>query len=203
MRAALGYHAPPGGLAGPARLAATAAALALAVLTGCGESGGGRAPTAPLTLYVANAVDGTVTPLDGRTGLPLGAPLPAGLLPDQVVPVTGGVLVRSFSPRRSGSLTHVTRRRGDGSAWTTRPVPLEGGARDLWLAGDGGRLAAVAYLAPDPTTGRLRGRLALVDAAAGAARPARDVWGAPARSAGLALDGGPDGPVAAWTARSQ
>src|SRR5262249_17988174 len=157
-------------------------------------------PGAPPLLYVANAVDGTVTRLDGGTGRVLGPPLPAGPLPAQVVPGPGGgLLVRSFSPQRSGALTYVAPGRGGGSDWGARPVPLEAGARDVWLAGAGGRHAAVAYLAPDPATGQLRCRLALVDALSGTVRPAHDVWGPPGGIggiSGLAVDEGPDGPVA-------
>jgi DNA-binding beta-propeller fold protein YncE len=73
---------------------------------------------------------------------------------------------------------------------------LEAGAREVWLAGDGGRLAAVAYRAPDPATGQLRCRLALVDTWSGTVQEPHTVCTAPDRLTALAFDGGPGGPVA-------
>jgi DNA-binding beta-propeller fold protein YncE len=165
----------------------------VAALAGCGAPDAGRAAPGGPRLYVANAVDGTVTPLDGRTLRAAGPALPAGVLPGQVVPgPDGSLLVRSFAPSPTGRLTHIARAGAGGRAWAARPVPLEAGARDVWLAGAGRRYAAVAYLAPDPATGRLRCRVALVDARLGTVQPAHTVGVDLARITGLALDGGPE-----------
>jgi hypothetical protein len=171
-----------------------------------------HAATAPPLLYVANAGDGTITRLDARTGRVAGPPLPAGPVPDQVVPGTGGrLLVGSLSPSRSGVLTLVAavgRERSPtltgatgttgttGVSWMVRSVPLEPGAREVWLAGEGGRQAVVAYRAPDPATGRLRCRLALVDTWSGTVQAPHTIWAAPDHLTALAFDGGPGGPVA-------
>jgi hypothetical protein len=64
-----GHNAPPGGPVGPARRALAAAAVALAVLAGCGAPAGNRAAAAPW-LYVANTIESI-----GYTGH--GAPAPS------------------------------------------------------------------------------------------------------------------------------
>jgi DNA-binding beta-propeller fold protein YncE len=181
-------------------------ALALAALSGCAPPIGGHAASPSPLLYVTNAADGTITRLDAATGRVAGPPLPAGPLPDQAVPGPGGsLLVSSFSSQQLSALTHVAAAgpagRGGtlwttGTTWTTRTVPLEAGAREVWLAGDGGRQAVVAYRAPDPATGRPRCRLALVDTWSGTVQQPHTVCPSADHLTALAFDGSPGGPVA-------
>jgi hypothetical protein len=184
-------------------LAPAIAALGLAAaLAGCVPPVPSHASVTASLLYVANGVDGTITRLDDRTGRVAGPLLPAGPLPEQVVPgPDGSLLVRSYSPSQNGTLTHVAPGDRRSATWAARPVALEAGAGEVWLAGaaaGGGREAVVAYRAPDPRSGRLSCRVALVDAVTGALREPHSVGICPANGqiVGLALDGGPGGAVA-------
>src|SRR5687767_603978 len=73
-------------------------------------------------LYVANSLDGTLTPLDGAGGHVIGPPLPAGPAPSQLAPGPPGILlVASAAAGPGGPLTHVARA---GPGWRARPLPL-------------------------------------------------------------------------------
>ena len=135
---------------GPALARAVAlAGAALCVLAGC--TAPARPPGAagaPAVLYVASTGDATLTRLDAASGRVLGPPLPAGPGPVQVAVGPGGAaLVLAGEPADAAApgLTYVARA---GRGWTTRPVPLEPGARAVLLAADGGDYAAVVYLLP-------------------------------------------------------
>jgi hypothetical protein len=119
------------------------ALVALLVLAACIPAAGRRAD-APALLYVANGRDGTVVPLDARSGRPVGAALPVGPAPVELaVGRAGGVLVRSVAVGRGSALAFLHAADDRPAA---RPVPLGPGAAATHLAGDGERTAAVAYL---------------------------------------------------------
>jgi outer membrane protein assembly factor BamB len=150
----------------------TCRALAMLALcsAGCdppsaGESG--APPRAPL-LYVANALDGTVTRLESGGNRVVGAALPAGRAPWQMaVGASGTMLVLAAGASTRNSLTYVAPSVG---VWRARSLVLEPGAQQLLLAGDGKRYAAVAYGVADAGAPGvpLRCRLALVDLRTGA-----------------------------------
>ena len=140
---------------------------------------------APARLYVANAVDGTVSQVDAATGRALGPPVPAGPSPDQIASGPAGSLVTLSLPGRRGALlTHATPAAG---GWTARPLGLAAPVGGALLAGDGGRYVAVTFPPGCP--------LVLLDLAA-AARAPLDAGCAPDEGvSGLALGGGPADPI--------
>jgi DNA-binding beta-propeller fold protein YncE len=148
----------------PALLRPLLRILAALLVAGCAPPSYGRGGAESL-LYVANAADGTVTRLDGRSGRPAGPPLPGGPAPSRlVVGAEGRLLLLPAGSAANGTLTHVGPR---GDRPVVRTIALEAGARPLHLAADGGRYAAAAYVvggAPD-RLGVPAGpcRLALVD----------------------------------------
>ena len=101
----------------------------------------------------------------------------------------------STSAAGTDDLTRVSRA---GGGWAARPVALAGGARGARLAGDGGRYSAVAYHdAPGDAGGPgRRCRLALVDHVTGTVERRHTVCAGHEYVTGLALEDGPDGPVA-------
>ena len=112
---------------------------------------------------------------------------------------TAAVLALSGSPAAARPLTRVGRT-GDG--WAPHPVALTGPAREGRLAGDGGRYAVVVDRPPalgGPGPGAAppaRCRLTLIDVPAGAVAATSAVCGPDHLLTGLALEGGPAGPVA-------
>ena len=190
---------------------------ATAVLAaGCAPAGP-AAPGGPERLYALNALDGTLTPLDGERVAVAGPALPAGDAPAQAAPGPGGsLLVLSFARDRPAGLTHVVRA---GGVWRAQPAPVGAALHEAALAADGGRYAAVAHHVParrpaapagagrpEPPSGAPEGRcrLTVLDVAAGETRT--HVVCAPGEEVtGVALRGGPDGPVAylgVWDTRS-
>jgi DNA-binding beta-propeller fold protein YncE len=147
-----------------------------------------RGAAAPAYLYVANALDGTVTRLDGASGRVVGRPLVAGTAPSEVAPGAGGRLLVLSTSLRQAVLTRVV---PDGDGATARPVPLEPSARQALLAGDGGRRAVVAYHLPVAAAAgapaRLECRLAFVDLLSGAVERGRGVCGPEEQVTGVAL----------------
>jgi hypothetical protein len=145
-------------------------------------------------VYVASAAEGTVARLDATSGRPVGPALradPAGPRPTQVIPVAGGGLL-AVSPDAVGEGVYVAT---EGSR-ELRPVRLEPGAQVSLAAGGAGTDAVVAYR---PTAGSAASqgcRLVLLDLAAGSARRAQDGCAEGEELTGLALAGGPRGPVA-------
>jgi len=140
-----------GRAAGAAAVAAAVAALSGACAPPAPEAAG---PARAAALYVADGLDGTVTRLDGAGGRRLGAPLPVGAHPEQVVVAPGGaalVLTRDAAAApgdpaggQSAGLTYVSRD-GVRGGWVARPVALGPGARALLLAGDGDAHAVALY----------------------------------------------------------
>ena len=202
----------------------TRRALGLAVTAVMGAAGGacGPAPDAagagPIVLYVANALDGTVTRVDGERGRPLGPPVPAGPAPWQLVAGPAGrllVLASVSDAHPSGGLRHVvplaTGAGTGGERWAVRPVRLdpEDGVSVLAhrLAG-AGRWAVVAYdvrrgaAAPPPGAARL----ALIDLRSGGVVRTHPVATGTTAVLSLALGGDEAAPVAYlglwdWVAR--
>jgi DNA-binding beta-propeller fold protein YncE len=145
-------------------------------------------------LYVANSLDGTLTPLDGAGGHVIGPPLPAGPAPSQLAPgPPGTLLVASTAAGPGGPLTHVARA---GPGWRARPLPLGEPAEVAHLAADGPRAVVAYHRPPDGAPGAPRCRLALLDARAGAVERTHTVCGAHELVTGLAFEDGPAGPVA-------
>ena len=190
----------PGAGARSTGMPAVALAVALAAaLAGCAPPSD-RAAGAPPVLYVATSVESTVAQLDAGTGRPLGPPLPAGPLPWQLASgPDGGLLALSGSTTAARPLTRVGR---TGAGWAPHPVALPGPAREGRLAGDGGRYAVVvdrppAPAGPGPGAAPHAGcRLTLIDVPAGAVAATSAVCGPDHLLTGLALEGGPGGPVA-------
>lgn len=148
-------------------------------------------------LYVANALDGTITRIDGERGRTVGLPLPAGPTPWQIARgPSGDLLVLSMSAAHVGELTHIF---PAGSHWATRPVPVGARTRQTLLAGDGSDRAVVAYSAwpsgGQPTFPACG--LDLVDLRAGRVVRTLAVC-APGEEAvtGLAFESGPAGAIA-------
>ena len=92
-------------------------------------------------------------------------------------------------------MTHLARA---GAGWAARPLAWSGPAQEARLAGDGGRYAVVVDRVPatGPAAAAPRCRLTLVDVPAGTVAPAAVGCGPHDQVTGLALDGGPAGPVA-------
>ena len=147
---------------------------------------------------MVNGADASVSLVDPGSGRGLGTvPVPHGT--QQAVPGRVGsdeALLTLAAP--AGALTRL-RRSGPDGAWASRPVALEPGAVARVIAGDGARHAVAAYAlrgegggTPGPAC-----RLALIglaDAVVERALPVcageRDLVQA------LALERGPDGPIA-------
>src|SRR5262249_17992898 len=135
----------------------------------------------------------------------LAPPRPAGIGPGQAVAGEGGhLLVLPVALGHSGVLTYVA---PAGGAWAARPIAVEHDAMggiiaEAFLAGDGGRYAAVAYglrpRAPPPeeSDDASRCRLALVDLRRGSIARTLRPCEAQEVVVGLALDEGAPGPVA-------
>jgi hypothetical protein len=184
------------------RLAGTRLALCALLLLGCAAPHRGAAAVAE-RLYVANAIDGTLTQLDSRSGREAGPPLPAGPAPWRIVAGSGGSLLVASSHQHSlVTLGRVSRARDTNSTgWTVSQLPLEPDAKVRLVAGDGGRFAAVAYRAPLPrhdgsSPVGLACRLALVDLLRGEVHRTHTVCGPLEAVGGLALEDGPQGPIA-------
>ena len=153
----------------PAFGATAAVLLGAVLLAGCVPPAGGP-PGGPPVLYVANALDGTVTRLDARSGRVLGPPIPAGPAPAHLVAGPGGaLLVLAAGTSRAGQALPLTHVSPAGSGWAVRPVPQEPGATGTLLAGDGGARMVVAHHAPAPGAGEdpVVSRLTLLDARSG------------------------------------
>jgi hypothetical protein len=89
-------------------------------------------------------------------------------------------------------LTHAT---PAGGGWTARPLGLAAPAGDAPLAGDGGRYVAVTYpLGPGPSAPP-RCQLVLVDLATAARAPLGAGCAPDEGVSGVALGGGPTGPI--------
>jgi hypothetical protein len=157
---------------------------------------------------VANSGDGTVARLDGAGGRVLDRALPAGPAPWRIAPSpAGGLLVLSLDADHVGTLSQLIPPAGGQGGWTVRQVPVGARTRLALLAGDGGTYAAVAYSAGTAeatpasaavsTPGPPPCGLDLVDAQAGRVvrRHAVCVPGDEVVT-GLALEGGPGGPLA-------
>ena len=183
------------------RAFACGALLAAVLAGGCAPPDGDAAGAASQrVLYVANALDGTVTRLDARDGRALGPPLPTDRAPARLAAgPRGHLLVAGAGPAAQLTLHTAT-----AVGWRARPVPLEAGARPTEvraLAGDGGRYAVVAYAAAAGTAAGERAaegpcRLALIDLLAGAVVRAHQPCARGDTVAGLALRAGDAGPVA-------
>jgi streptogramin lyase len=175
------------------RSVAALAALA-AALVGCGPPVTGSAGAEAL-LYVANKLDGTVTRIDASTGRAIGAPLPVGAAPVQVLASPEGhLLVLPLSPDQRNPPTLATPTL---AGWTARPLRLETGARAVLGAG-GGHHALLVYELDSGAAGEgSRCRLVLVDLRTGESTPPRTVCGGTSSVVGLALDASPrDDPIA-------
>jgi hypothetical protein len=152
------------------------------------------AAPAPTLLYVANALDNTISLLDSQSGRPIGPPLPAGHGPGRIAPGPAGSLLHlSVGATDTGQVTWVGRT-GAAGPWSTRPLDLGEPAVLAFLAADGARYAAVAYLTGEGDARRCR--LALVDATAGAVMRTHTVCGPQEWISGLALSQGDDPPIA-------
>ena len=100
----------PPGRRRAARLVGLAALLAAVGPACAAPVAPGGAHGAPARLYGAHALGDTVAQLDAASGRPVGAPLPAGPLPDQVAPGPGGgLLVLSQADAHAGEVTLVAR----------------------------------------------------------------------------------------------
>ena len=132
---------------------------------------GRRAAGGQSALYVASALDDSLTRLDGESGHVIGPPLPAGRAPGQLVPGPGGsLLALSVAAGHDGEVTHLARAAGRvARGWSAQPLPLGEPARVALLAGDGAGAAVVGYHVPAPTESDERDgsdgacRVALVD----------------------------------------
>jgi DNA-binding beta-propeller fold protein YncE len=161
-------------------------------------------------LYVANALDGTVTRVDAERGRALGPPVPAGLAPWQVVGGPAGrflVLASVGGAHPSGALRHVAPlaagigARPAGERWAVRPVRLEPENGASVLAGrlaGAGRWAAVAYdvRRGDAAAPAFAPRLALIDLRSGVVARTQSVGAGATSVMSLALGGDAAGPIA-------
>src|SRR5689334_8095502 len=75
-------------------------------------------------LYVANALDDTISVLDSRSGRPLAPAVPSGRAPGQIVSGPAGTLLH---------LT-VTTERGNAVTWLHRAGHTTGGGDGGWVA---------------------------------------------------------------------
>jgi DNA-binding beta-propeller fold protein YncE len=171
--------------------------LAAVLLTACAAPGGGAAGGQG-ALYVANALDDSLTRLDGQSGHVIGPDLPAGRAPGQLAPgPAGSLLALSAAADRDGEVTHLARSAGRGARdWLARPLPLGEPARRALLAGDGAGDAVVGYHASVPGESGGTCRLALVDVNHGVVRRTHTVCAPRETMTGLALAGGPGGGIA-------
>ena len=151
--------------------ALVARSLAAVLLAACAAPGG-RAAGGQSALFVANALDDSVTRLDGESGRVIGPDLPAGRAPGQLAPgPDGSLLALSAAADRDGEVTHLTRAAGRGARdWLARPLPLGAPARRALLAGDGAGGAAVGYDVSGPGGRDGACRVALVDVRRGRRR---------------------------------
>jgi hypothetical protein len=178
-------------------VAVAVAALTVVAAIGCAPPArGASAPGA--RLYVVNAADASVSLVDPGSGRGLGAvPVPHGT--QQAVAGRVGVdeaLLTLAAP--GGALTRLHRSGWDG-VWASRPVVLETGAIAWLIAGDGARHGAAAYALRSVGAGRPGPacRLALIGLADAAVERTLPVCaGAGDSVEALALERGPDGPVA-------
>ena len=170
-----------------------AVALLTGLLTGCvAPDTGAGAPGG--SVYVADALDGTVSRLDAPDGRPAGPSLPAGPTPWQLAPGPDGrLLVLSAAAERVGELTLLD---GVGGRGAPRRVAVGARTRQAVLAGDGGALAVVAYAVrggPAPAPPAACG-LDVVDARAGRVVRTHAVCAPDAETVtGLAVENGPGG----------
>jgi hypothetical protein len=168
------------------------ATVAVLVHSGCtpaarGAAGGGA------VVYVAIAAEGAVARLDATSGRPVGPALRAdatGPRPAEVIPAAGGVL--AVSPDAVDAGVYVA---ADGSRGL-RPVRLEPGAQVRLAAGGAGDAAVLAYRVPDGGAASQGCRLVLLDLTSGGVSRAQDGCAEGEALTGLALAGGPGGPVA-------
>ena len=183
----------------PAPLSLLAAAALGALLAGCAPPGRTAGPAA--TLFVGDGVAGTVTPLDVRTGRPVGPPATVATGAVQLAAGPGGrLLVLAIPAAPAPGAAALTQLVPSGGGWRRRPVDLGLPAYDATLAGDGGRYAVVAFH-PAPLSGDASPpagppcRVALVDAAAGAVERTLAVCGPDERVAAAAFESSPAGLV--------
>jgi hypothetical protein len=133
-----------------------------------------------------------VARLDAASGRPVGPALrtdATGPRPTEVIPAAGGVL--AVSPDAVGGGVSVAA----GGSRELRPVRLEPGAQ-VRLAAGGAGAAVVAYRTTGGSAARQGCRLVLLDLAPGGASRAQDGCAEGEELTGLALAGGPRGPVA-------
>jgi hypothetical protein len=168
-------------------------------------------------LYVASALDGTLTRLEATSGRTQAVPLPAGPSPTQVaLGANEEVLTLSGDPALGSILTYTTRvRDGNGAGLVEQPIPLEPGARAVLLAGDGERYAVVISLLALPLADDGAGesrrsgavcRLALVDLRSGTVEAIHTVCAPGDLPTGLAMEttaAGPIAYVAVWSRAAQ
>ena len=147
---------------------------------------------------MVNGADASVSLVDPGSGRGLGAvPVPPGT--QQAVPGRVGSdegLLTLAAP--AGALTRL-RRSGPDGAWASRPVALEPGAVARVIAGDGARHAVAAYALRSEGAGRPGPacRLALIGLADAAVERTLPVCAGERDSVqALALERGPDGPIA-------
>jgi hypothetical protein len=171
--------------------------LVAMLLAGCvapsnGEAGGRAA------LYVASALDDSITRLDSQSGHVIGPGLPAGRAPGQVVPgPKGSLLILSTAADRDSEVTHLVRSSDrDAEVWLARPMALPEPGRQALLAGDGAGSAVVGYHVPAPYVSGGTCRLALVDVNRGVVRRTHTVCADREAMTGLALSSGPEGSIA-------
>ena len=103
----------------------------------------------------------------------------------------------SCSPRgeHEGALTRIARSERADAGWTARPLPLAPGARDVRLAGDGGRYAVAVYRVLG-VGGGLGCRLALVDLLGGQVERAHALCAGDDVPVGVTVEATAAGPVA-------
>jgi hypothetical protein len=177
--------------------AAAVAVLAAVAAVGCAPPDrGAGAPGA--RLYVVNGAEASASLVDPGSGRGLGAvPVPRGT--QQGVAGRAGSdegLLTLAAP--AGELT-LLRRSGREDAWASRPVALEPAAVARLIAGDGARHAAAAYALRSEGAGRPGPacRLALIGLSDAAVERTLTVCTGERDSVqALALERGPDGPIA-------
>jgi hypothetical protein len=159
-----------------------------------------RAAGTGQALYVANALDDTISVLDSQSGRPLGPPVPAGRAPGQIVPGPAGTLLHLTVTGERGNAVTWLRRTGAGG-WSARPVKLDEPVPQALAVADGGvaGVAAVVYRVPG-AAGARGCRLALIDLLRGTAQRPLTICGAGELVSSVAIAGeapdGPAGPIA-------
>jgi hypothetical protein len=172
------------------------AVLAVGLSAGCAFAGSSASGRDPTLAYVSNSRDNTITRLHAATGRVVGSPIPAGVAPGPVVVGRDGDLVTISSSARHEAALIVSA--GRHSIGATIRLPLEPRAQPLFLAGAGGRYAAVAYSVrmADRKSHSQPCRLALIDLPERSLKAGFPVCSGHEVASGMALEEGPFGPIA-------